>query len=247
MRFISAFFILLLILSFAAATVQAQEEVDIEYGENASFEFDEDNNEVVFIFEGEAGDVISAVAAFEYSEDFDYSATLTMELTNEDDDTVAEGQNIDFLFATPGLIAELEEDGEYRLVVEFDGTGEATMQLRLDETAYLSDESVTFGISSEGLPTLVGISVEDDGLYQISLTPEDGDMNFTFYLLEFSSSFPTTLASISGEGLEGWSIVVDLEDGEDYIATMGSLFSLLFSDSQSIDSEVSLTMVPFED
>jgi hypothetical protein len=247
MRVVSALFILLLIFSFAAIPAFAQEEVDIEYGETVTFDFDEDNDEAVFIFEGSSGDVISAIGAFEYSEDLDYSATLSMELENEDEDLVAEGQNIDFLFTTPGLVAELEDDGEYRLIVEFTGEGEATMVLNLQETSFLSEEPVTFGVASEGLPTLVGISVEDDGLYEISLNLEDGDLTFDFYLLEFSSEYPTTLANVSGQAVEGWSVIVDLEGGQDYIATMGSLFSFLFSDENRIDSEVSLSMVSVQD
>src|SRR5690349_14695456 len=113
MRVVSALFILMLVISLAAIPAYAQEEVDIEYGDTVSFDFDEDNDEAIFLFDGESGDVISAIAAFEYSDDIDYSATLSMELDDEDDDFIAEGQNVDYLFSTPGLVVELEDDAEY--------------------------------------------------------------------------------------------------------------------------------------
>jgi hypothetical protein len=247
MRILSVFLLVLLCVSFVVLPAYAQEEIDIEYGDIEDFEFSEDDDEVVFIFEGNEGDIISVVAAFEYSEDFDYDSTLEMELEDEDERLIAESQSLDFLFAIPGFVVELESDGEHRLNVQFDGSGEATMVLALQESTFLSEDEFTFEVAQDGLPSVFGISVEDDGLYEISLTPEDDEMPFTFELLGFSGGDASTLASVWGNTLRGRSIIVELEEGETYIGTMGNLFGTLFDSGGRNTVDVSLSMVPFED
>jgi hypothetical protein len=229
-----------------ALPVQAQEEIDIEYGDTESYTF-EDDDEVVFIFEGSEGDVISIIAAFEYSDDFDYDSTLEIELQDEDEDRVAEAQSLDYLFAQPGLVFELEADGEYRINVQFDGSGEPTMQISLQESAFLSEDPFTFEVFDEGLPTVFGISVENDGLYAITLTSDEDELPFTFELLGFATGDATTLTSVWGSALRGWSVVVELEEGEEYVGTMGNLFGTLFSSGGGRGTEVAVSIAPFED
>lgn len=238
------------VLALAVYPVYAGNTVEeIEYGDTVEVEFSSRSDEAFFEFEGEEGDVIYIEAVIDFSSDLSYDEELEMELRDSSDDLVARSQNLLFLSVSPFILLELEESDTYTIVLEFSGSSEPTALLKLEETVYLSDDSVEFTVEDDGFATLVGIRVEDDGLYQINVSRGRGDLPVGFDVRDFSDEFGISLATVSGEALQSWSVVLELERDIEYTGVVGpSLFLLgavgLYGGG-SID--VTLSMEPFDD
>lgn len=239
-RFVSLFALLIALLG--AALVQAQDTEEIEYNSPIEGEFTEDDFEFAYTFEGSEGDVIIArVDPVETFGDFDNSILI---LEDPDGDTVFDTTD-GFSFGRSQAAAQLEEDGEYTLIVtredgeDGESVGEYILEVILAEELTF-DDTVSGEVSSEGREQYFYVLSDDDfGLEYV----RDGDFaaTVTVNLIgdEERGSFDD-VASLGGEEVEA-GILYNFDSDTLYVITVGrGLFQLIFD---NVESEFELTVV----
>ncbi|MCU0497744.1 MAG: hypothetical protein MUF87_10365 [Anaerolineae bacterium] len=239
-RFVSLF--ALLIALFGAALVQAQDSESIEYNEPVEGEFTEDDFEFAYTFEGSEGDVIIArVDPVELFGDFDNSILI---LEDPNGDTVFDTTDA-FSFGRSQAAAQLEEDGEYTLIVtredgeDGESVGEYILEVVLAEELTL-DEAVAGEANSEDRPQYYYVLSEDDfGLQYM----RDGDFAATVTVNVISDEDTGAfddVATLGGSEIEGGALY-NLDADTLYVVTVGrGLFDIIFDEA---DTEFELMVI----
>jgi len=223
--------ILSLIFVFSALVTSAQEDGgELTDGEEVEIEVDGED-ELIFTYDGEEGDVITVLV------DADDDSDTVLTLYNEDGDEIARDDD-NGPGTNPALVrVELEEDGEYTLVLtmwsddeELDDEFEVTLFLvdKLD----LSEGPQTTVLGDDFEFDRMVFEAEEDVRYIVTVTTDDV-LNSTLYIdiIEESDFFAGTRIQINGtigafifEAEEDGEIVFELDlfsfGGDEYEITI---------------------------
>jgi hypothetical protein len=239
------YFLLLLCLILALGmqiSVSAQDiEEEAELGDVLEIDIEEGRNEIAITFEAAAGDVVYILTGVE---ELTFDDEVEIEIENEDGDEVGFSGVI---ILDPFAIAEIETDGTYTANIDYRASQDNVLEVIIGESGVVGAEPLAMTLGETPFVNLAVIRVEEDGEYEFTMTREDGDLAPALSILDFSESYPTHVADISGGMVISSSAVVELEEGTDYILLIGETTFMTYNFFPSgEEAEVTVSLTPAE-
>jgi hypothetical protein len=231
--------ILALGVQFSAIAQDIEEEAEL--GEVVEIDIEEGRNEIAITFEASAGDVVYILTGVE---ELTFDDEVDIEIENADGDEIGFSGVI---ILDPFAIAEIEVDGTYVANIDYRASQDNVLEVMIGESGIVGEEPLALTLGETPFVSLALIQVEDDGEYEFTMTREDGDLAPALSILDFSESYPTHVADISGGSVISSSATVELEDNTEYILLIGESTFMTYNFFPSgEEAEVTVSLTPVE-
>ncbi len=220
LRTIGIIGVVLLMLSVTPLLAQ-EAEIGIAYGETVHGEITNQQFDVVYVFNGEAGDIVMINLIRDETASFD----PYLYLTTPENDILA--RNDDFFSLNSRIIAQLPNDGDFWIVAtrlsERSGSGEGGYQLSLEQGRVGNVDSTIEGqVTLDDVPPTHIFIPETTGVYAIEYNHVRGAYfpSMVVSLISPDNYYEEDIAQISGRGLQGGTVRVQLEANSIYVLTL---------------------------
>lgn len=218
---IRSLIVVVMLFTTQALFAQSSDLLDIAYGDTLNGEISNRQFDVEYVFTGEQDDIVIINLNRSDSADFD----PYLYLTTPENEIIA--QNDDFYNLDSRIIAKLPADGDYHIVAtrrsERSGSGQGEYQLKLEKGSVSNLDTTIEGqvTLDEAPPTHVFIP-ETSGVYMIDYNHVRGAYfpGLTVSTITPDYSYEETISQLSGRGLQGGQIHLQLESNVIYILTL---------------------------
>ena len=212
----------LIVLLLSVTPLLAQEtEIGIAYGETVQGEITNQQFDVVYVFSGQADDIVMINLIRNETANFD----PYLYLTTPQNDILA--RNDDFFSLNSRIIAQLPADGEYWIVAtrlsERSGSGEGGYELSLEQGRVGGVDSTIEGqVAFDDVPPTHIFIPETTGVYTIEYNHVRGAYfpGMIVSLISPDNYYEEDIAQLSGRGLKGGSVQVQLEANSIYVLSL---------------------------
>jgi hypothetical protein len=209
------------LLWMALPTLAQNEETPIAYGETISGEITNRNFDSLYIFSGEADDIVLIQMIRDESADFD----PYLYLTTPDNEIIS--QNDDYYNLDSRIIARLPADGDYVIVAtrrgERTGSGQGGFQVSLESVRAASPGTTLEGraVYSEPPPTHV-LYTGESGVFTVRYNHVRGDYfpGLVISKVTEGSYYEEDVAQLQGRGLRSGELTLEFERDAIYVLSI---------------------------
>lgn len=225
------FVVFAILLSSLQMVTLAQDDLEqITYNEVLTRKFESKNEQFFASFTATAGDVVYLLAEYEGF----VIGSIELDIRDDVGRSIGTEQSYsleDF------VLAEIPADGQYTVVITAEEAEVVNIWLGL--SGKLNDGIDVQIKDDDDFMRIYLIDVPESGKYAITYERTKGDLDVNFAINNFSARFTETVVDINGLNIDSWTIIVDLDKGDEYIAFVAEEW-LVFGGGKSADVTISI-------